>query len=211
MTRRQNLDIVTQSAQKRANRFTNRQVADMTLTKALVPSNSLATRAAMVLGGTAVLAAASQVSVPMFPVPMTLQTLAVLAIGMTFGARMGALTVLAWLGEAFAGLPVLANGGATASFFGPTAGFLMGFVLMAAIAGAAADRGDKSVLGLAVAGLIASAALYVPGLAYPALMMGKTMPELVSGWMAPFLIGDAIKAVLAALIVSGSWNFLAKR
>jgi biotin transport system substrate-specific component len=183
----------------------------MTLSKALVPSNSIATRAALVLGGTALLAAASQISVPMFPVPMTLQTLAVLAIGMTFGARMGLATVGAWLLEGAAGLPVFANGGATAAFFGPTSGFLFGFLAMVAIVGFAADRGIKSVAGLAIAGLVASAALYVPGLAVPALAFGKTMPELLSGWMQPFLIGDAVKAVLAALIVSGGWSVLAKR
>lgn len=183
----------------------------MTLSKALVSSGSLATRVAMVLGGTAVLAAASQVSVPMVPVPMTLQTLAVLAIGMTFGARMGLVTVAAWLAEGLAGLPVLANGGSTAAFFGPTAGFLLGFLAMVAVAGAAADRGIKSVLGLSLAGLLATVVLYIPGLAWPAVVMGKTIPALISGWMAPFLLGDAIKAVLAALIVSGGWNWVSKR
>jgi len=187
------------------------KVPAMTLSKALVPSNSIATRTAMVLGGTALLAAASQISVPMFPVPMTLQTLAVLTIGMTMGSRMGVLTVAAWLAEAFAGLPVLANGGSTASFFGPTAGFLFGFLAMVAVAGIAADRGVKSVLGLSVAGLIAGAVLYIPGLAWPAVVLGKSIPELLSGWMMPFLAGDAVKAVLAALIVSGGWNVLAKR
>ncbi len=183
----------------------------MTLSKALVPSASLATRAAIVLGGTAVLAAASQVSVPMYPVPMTLQTLAVLTIGMTMGSRMGVATVIAWLAEAFAGLPVLAHGGSTASFFGPTAGFLMGFIAMVAIAGLAADRGVKSVLGLSLVGLVAGVVLYVPGLAWPAMVMGKTMPELLSGWMMPFIAGDIVKAILAALIVSGGWAFVAKR
>ncbi|SFM73693.1 biotin transport system substrate-specific component [Thioclava dalianensis] len=183
----------------------------MTLSKALVGSSSLPTRAAMVLGGTAFLAAASQVSVPMFPVPMTLQTLAVLTLGLTFGMRMGMLTVIAWLAEGFAGLPVLANGGATASFFGPTAGFLMGFVAMVAVAGFAADRGAKSILSMSLAGLIATAVLYIPGLAYPALVLGKSMPELLSGWAQPFLMGDLVKAVLAALIVSGGWKMLAER
>ena len=183
----------------------------MTLSKALVSSTSLPTRAAMVLGGTALLAAASQVSVPMFPVPMTLQTLAVLAIGMTFGARMGLLTVAAWLAQGAAGLPVFANGGSTANFFGPTAGFLLGFLAMVWVAGFAADRGIRSVVGLTAAGLAASAVLYVPGLAWPALAMGKAMPDLISGWMMPFLLGDALKAVIAALIVSGGWAALARR
>jgi biotin transport system substrate-specific component len=82
---------------------------------------------------------------------------------------------------------------------------------MAGIAGYAADRGIKSFLGLAAVALIASVVLYIPGLAYPAAIMGKSMPELVSGWMAPFLIGDAVKAILAALIVSGGWAAFAKR
>lgn len=182
----------------------------MTLTKALVPSSSLASRAALVIGGSMLLALASRISVPMFPVPMTLQTLAVLTIGMSMGSRMGLLTVGAWLAQGFAGLPVLANGGSTAAFFGPTAGFLAGFMLMVAIAGFAADRGVKSVLGLSVAGLIAAAAVYLPGLAWPAMVMGKSVPELLQGWMQPFLIGDAVKAVLAAMIVSGGWSLTRK-
>ena len=182
-----------------------------TLSKALLPATTFATRAALVFGGTGLLAVASQVSVPMVPVPMTLQTLAVLLIGMTMGARMGALTVALWLLEAFAGLPVLANGGATAAFFGPTAGFLLGFLAMVSVAGLAADRGVRSFGGLALAGLIAGAVLYLPGLAWPALMMGKSWPDLLSGWMLPFLLGDAIKAMLAALLVAGGWTWLAKR
>jgi biotin transport system substrate-specific component len=119
--------------------------------------------------------------------------------------------VAAWLAEGFMGLPVLANGGSTAAFFGPTAGFLLGFVAMVAVAGIAADRGVKSFLGLTVAGLIAGVVLYVPGLAWPALVMGKAMPDLLAGWMMPFVLGDIVKAVLAALIVSGGWSWLARR
>jgi biotin transport system substrate-specific component len=183
----------------------------MTLSKAFAPGASRGARAAQVLAGTALLAAASQISVPMFPVPMTLQTLAVLSIGLAMGTRMGVLTVAAWLAEGFMGLPVLANGGSTAAFFGPTAGFLLGFVAMVAVAGIAADRGVKSFLGLTVAGLIAGVVLYVPGLAWPALVMGKAMPDLLAGWMMPFVLGDIVKAVLAALIVSGGWSWLARR
>ena len=135
----------------------------MTLAKALVPSQSLLARALMVVGGSLFIAIAAQISVPMLPVPMTLQTLAILIVGLTFGARMGALTVLAYLGEGAMGLPVFANGGNGAAFFGPTAGFLVGFVMMAAIVGYAADRGVKGLVGTAAVALLASALLVHPG------------------------------------------------
>ncbi|MCL7465700.1 biotin transporter BioY [Phaeovulum sp. NW3] len=183
----------------------------MTLSKALVPSQTLATRAAMVLGGSFLIAAASQVSVPMFPVPMTLQTLAILTVGMTMGARMGLATVAAWLMQGASGLPVFAGGASAAALVGPTAGFLFGFLAMVAVVGFASDRGVKSVLGLSVAALVASAVLYLPGLAWPALVMGKSVPDLMAGWMLPFLAGDVVKAVLAALIVAGGWNVLKAR
>ncbi|MBW0157376.1 biotin transporter BioY [Sedimentimonas flavescens] len=84
-------------------------------------------------------------------------------------------------------------------------------VAMVAVAGIAADRGVKSFVGLSVAGLIAGAVLDVPGLAWPALVLGKSVPELRSGWMMPFLAGDTVKAIIAALIVSGGWSVLARR
>ncbi len=177
----------------------------MTLSKALMPTQSLSTRAVMVLGGTAFIALAAQMSVPMIPVPMTLQTLAILIVGLAFGARMGALTVAAYLAEGAAGLPVFANGGNGLAFAGPTAGFLLGFVGMAWLAGFAADRGVKGVVATALVAIAVSALLYVPGLAWPALVMGKAVPELLSGWMLPFLAGDVVKAVIAALVVAGGW------
>lgn len=194
----------------------------MTLSKALVPTQSLPARALIVLGGTAFIALAAQVSVPMIPVPMTLQTLAILIVGFAFGARMGALTVAAYLAEGAAGLPVFANGMNGLAFAGPTAGFLLGFVGVAAIAGYAADRGVKGFLGTAAVALLASALLYIPGVAWAmsvAEMFGLDTAKWGAGsfgmiwqyYMAPFLIGDAVKAVLAALVVSGGWAALKGR
>ncbi len=184
----------------------------MTLSKALVPSQSLPTRALMVLGGSAFIALAAQVSVPMIPVPMTLQTLAILIVGLSFGARTGAATLAAYLAEGAAGLPVFAGGHAGLAYMtGPTAGFLVGFVGMAWAAGLAADRGVRGVVPVALVALAVSALLYVPGLAWPALVLGKSMPELLSGWMLPFLAGDAVKAVIAALVIAGGWAALKNR
>ena len=95
----------------------------MTLTKASISNLTLGRKVALVLAGSVLIAISAQISVPMFPVPMTLQTLAVILVGLTLGARMGAASVLAYLAEGAAGLPVFANGGAGAvHLMGPTAG-----------------------------------------------------------------------------------------
>ncbi|WP_413873116.1 biotin transporter BioY [Albidovulum sp.] len=194
----------------------------MTLSKALVPTQSLPIRALMVLGGSVFIALAAQISVPMIPVPMTLQTLAILIVGLSYGARMGALTVAAYLAEGAMGLPVFANGGNGLAFAGPTAGFLFGFVFMAWAAGFAADRGVKGVLPVALVALAVSALLYVPGVAWAmaadslfgldASKWGADSFASVWTWyIAPFLPGDAVKAVIAALVVSGGWAALKGR
>ncbi len=185
----------------------------LTLSAALLGQQTLLKRVLMVLGGSLAIALAAQVSVPMLPVPMTLQTLAILMVGLTFGARMGAATLLVYLGQGAMGLPVFANGGAGLPYMmGPTGGFLLGFVAMAWIAGFASDRGwTRSVVGAVATALIASAVIYLPGLAWPAIALGKSVPELVSGWMLPFLAGDAVKSVLAALIVTGAWAAIGRR
>ncbi|QYX58438.1 biotin transporter BioY [Roseovarius sp. SCSIO 43702] len=166
--------------------------------------------AGLVLGGSLLIAAAAQVSVG-WPVPMSLQTLAVLVVGMSLGARLGALAVVAYLAEGAMGLPVFANGMSAPALAGPTAGFLFGFVGMAYLAGLAADMGlARRLVPAALCAAAISLLLYGPGLAWPALVMGKTLPELWGGWMAPFLLGDAIKAVLAAMIVCGGSALLGR-
>lgn len=183
----------------------------MTLTHALYPSMSrrarMAAAVALALGGSLFIALAAQIAVPMVPVPMTLQTLAVLIVGLTYGARLGASTLLLYLVEGAAGLPVFANGASGLPYMlGPTGGFLAGFVAIAWLAGLAADRGlAKGLVSRALVALAVSALLYTPGLVWPAALMDVSWSELLSGWMLPFLPGDAIKAVLAALAVSGGW------
>jgi len=194
----------------------------MTRENTLIQSDSLLRKSALVLGGSLLIAIAAQISVPMYPVPMTLQTLAILLVGFAMGSRLGALAVVAYLAEGLVGLPVFANGMNGAAFAGPTAGFLVGFIGLAWMAGYAAERGlAKGVVGTATAAIVASAALYIPGILWPMTVAGATGME--AGWigkdfgsyywayfMAPFLIGDAVKAVIAALIVTGGWKALSK-
>ena len=184
----------------------------MTLSRALFPTMSSLTQVLLVLGGTVLIAISAQIAVPMFPVPMTLQTLAILIVGLVYGARLGTITVLAYLAEGAMGLPVFANGGnGLAYMMGPTGGFLVGFVFMAFLAGYASDRGmTAGIISASATTLLVSALLYIPGLLWPALYFGKSPDALWLHWMSPFLVGDAVKAVLAALVVTGGWAVLGK-
>ncbi|MEM9756195.1 MAG: biotin transporter BioY [Pseudomonadota bacterium] len=196
---------------------------DTTLSQAVWRDNGLLRGAAMVLGGSVFVALAAQISIPFWPVPMTLQVLAVLLVGFTFGARLGAATLLVYLAQGAAGLPVFANGGGGLVYLsGPTLGFLLGFVAMAWAAGWAAERGiARGFFGTSLTGLVLSAALYLPGVAWPmglAAAIGLDAGWAGQGWgyywqyfVGPYLLGDALKAVIAALVVTGGWAALARR
>jgi biotin transport system substrate-specific component len=197
---------------------------DMTLLSATLGQEGLLRKALLVLGGTLFIALAAKVSIPLWPAPMSLQTLAILMVGFSFGSRLGAVTVLAYLAQGALGLPMFTPSTlpGLAAFTGPTAGFLVGFVGMAWLAGFAAERGlARGVIGTAICGIVISALLYIPGVAWPMAVAGALGVEagwvglgaasVWAGFVAPFLLGDAIKAVLAALIVTGAWAALSRR
>lgn len=154
---------------------------------------------ALVLGGTAVLTASSYVSIPMQPVPVSLQTFAVLMVGALYGWRLGGLTVLAWLLEAALGMPVLAGGkGGLAPFFGPTAGYLLAFPLGAVLMGWLAARGWDGTHPLRAFGamLLCTTLILLLGGAWLGAMIGAA-----KGWqlgVLPFLVGDVVKSALGA-------------
>ncbi len=157
-----------------------------------------------VLAGTLALAAASQISVPMVPVPITMQTFAVTMIGALYGWRLGTLTVLAWLGEAMLGAPVLANAsGGLAPFAGPTAGYLVAFPIMALMVGWLAERGwtgDRVVMSF-VAHLGANILCLALGGLYLASMIGAEKSWLLG--VAPFILGGVLKSALATAVLKG--------
>ncbi len=166
-----------------------------------------------IFGGSILIALGAQLSVPMIPVPMTLQTLAVLLVGLMAGSRLGAGAVLAYLAEGAMGLPVFANGSAGVQHLvGPTAGYLWGFVGMAFLAGLAAERSlARRFPGALLTALVASALLYVPGVLW---LWAVTPLDLIGAMGAgalPFLLGDAVKSAIAALAVAGAWNVLEGR
>ncbi len=191
----------------------------MTFMQAATGADTLLKKTLMVVGGSMFIAIAAQFSVPFIPVPLTLQTLAILIVGLSFGSRLGALTVVAYLLEGAAGLPVFANGGSTAALVGPTAGFLFGFIALAYIAGFVAER-TKNTFVMIGGALLASVVLYIPGVAWPMALAemfaieGKWVASSASTiwtyWVSPFLLGDAVKAVLAVMVVAGGMKALRK-
>ncbi len=191
----------------------------MTRMNAALAKKDFWTQAILVLMGTALIALAAKITIPFFPVPMTLQTLAVLFIGFAYGARLGAITVSVYLLEGLMGLPVFSNTtpAGPAAFVGPTAGFLVGFVFMAALAGYVTDKGLRALWALVPASLCISALLYVPGLLWPwalagipgieANWIGLSLDQLFAVFVMPFVLGDVIKALLAAVLVAGWYQF----
>jgi biotin transport system substrate-specific component len=164
--------------------------------------------AVLVLAGTAILAASAQVKVPMWPVPVTMQTFVVLMIGMAYGWRLGGATLLAYMGEGALGLPVFASGGGLAYFAGPTSGFLIGFFVAAVFVGWLAERGwDQSLLRTAIAMTGGTALIYLFGVSWLAVFFGDVDKALVHG-LYPFIVGDMVKIALAALLLPFCWKLL---
>lgn len=167
-----------------------------------ISGRSLPVQAALLLFGTGVLALASQISVPMVPVPITMQTFALTMIGVLYGWRLGALTVLAWLSEAMMGLPVLANGGGgLAPFVGPTAGYLVSFPIIAALAGYLANKGwtGSHVVKSFLAHLSANILCLAIGGAWLAWLLG--VEKGLALGVTPFILGAVLKSALAAALL----------
>ena len=170
-----------------------------------------AKRAAAVVLGVALLAICAKVRVPMWPVPVTMGTFAVLALGAAYGPRLGLTTILAYMAIGAAGVPLFAGESAGLAYMlGGTGGYLLGYVLATVALGFAARAGwDRGVAGMAAALLIGNALIYLPGLIWL-----NQMPY-AEGWawtlnagLTPFLIGDAIKLALAALLIPAVWRLL---
>jgi biotin transport system substrate-specific component len=160
-----------------------------------------AVQAALAVGGSLLLAASAHVTVPLWPVPMTMQTFAVLLLGATCGARLGAAMVAVTFAEAAVGLPVLATPVPLLAF-GPTSGYLLGFLLAAAAVGAAADQGwTRPVLTRLAVLAVGEALIYLPGLAWLRIGFAPSMHATLAVGLLPFLPGEAIKLALAALVM----------
>ena len=160
----------------------------------------------LVLAGSALLAISAQIKIPLYPVPVTGQTLVVLLIGMAYGSRLGAVTLLAYLVEGGMGLPVFAGGGAGwATLAGPTGGYLIGFLVAAFILGLLAERGmGRGPISTALAMLVGTALIYVFGVTHLSGFIG--VEKAIAVGLMPFLYGDALKLIVAAGLMPLAWR-----
>jgi len=167
--------------------------------------------AALVVGGSAVIALCAQIAVG-YPVPITGQTLAVLMVAALLGSRRGSLCVLAYLAEGLLGLPVFAQGkSGLAAFLGPTGGYLVGFVFAAGIVGALSDRTwDRRVPTTVVAMILGNLVIYGCGLLWLSCLANLFAKPLGGGILAvglyPFLFGDLLKIAVAAVLLPSGWK-----
>jgi biotin transport system substrate-specific component len=155
-----------------------------------------------VLLGTLFLAASSWIEVPMLPVPMTMQTFAITLVGAAYGWRLGTLTVLAWLGQAMVGLPVLAGGaGGPQHFMGPTAGYLAAFPVAALLVGLLAERGwtGRGIAASFGTMLLGNLVILLLGAAWLSGLIGAD--AALDAGVLPFLPGAFLKAALAAALL----------
>lgn len=158
--------------------------------------SSLGAKALMVLAASLALAISAKVQVPFWPVPMTMQTFVVLMIGLHFGPRLAGYSVLAYLVEGAAGLPVFSTGAGIAFLAGPTGGYLIGFLISAMVVAAAVQRGyANSVAGLLVVLVLGDAIIFGFGFTRLATLIG--FEKAFMAGVVPFLPAEALKIALA--------------
>jgi biotin transport system substrate-specific component len=176
------------------------------LADAIVP-RSLVSDAALVVGGAALTAGLAQVAVPLWPVPITGQTLAVLLVGGSLGALRGTLSMVLYAAVGMLGLPVFSDGDSGLGVvLGPTGGYIVGFVLAAALTGWLAERRwDRRFLGGMVSYLAGSAIVFAVGLPWLAATLGLDLQQTLQAGLYPFILGGVIKAAIAAGLIRLGW------
>ncbi|HEY8743567.1 MAG TPA: biotin transporter BioY [Chloroflexota bacterium] len=190
-----------------AERVIGHRVGGVGLTK-----SSWVAQLSLLVAGATFLAASARIALPLpfTPVPITGQTLAVLLIGALYGSRLGLATVLGYMAEGLAGLPVFAQGlGGPAVLFGPTGGYIFGFALAAFVIGWLLERDDQVALPLApVTFLIGDIVLFAIGTLWLAHFIGYS--HAWSGGVLPFLPGEGVKITVATGVLASGRRFITR-
>lgn len=179
----------------------------LTLTRRLNTRPAWLVDSLLIIAGSLLVALFAQIRIPLpfTPVPITGQTFAVLLVGAALGANRGAASLVLYTLEGIAGLPVFTGGAAgLAQLAGPTGGYLIGFIAAAYVVGLLAERGlDRQWRTALVPFLIGSLVIYAFGVLWLAVYLG--LPDAIAKGLLPFIIGDTIKLVLAALALPSAW------
>jgi biotin transport system substrate-specific component len=187
------------------------------LSEIVGPSEGVSLRvkqALLIVLGVAALTIAAKIRVPMWPVPITMQTFAVLVIGAAYGTRLGLATLVAYLALGAAGVAVFTGDGAGLAYMmGPTGGYLVGFAVAAGVMGWLAARGwDRTVTGMAGALLIGNAVIYAFGLPWMAWLFaaerGMAWVDAVGDDQLP--LRRRAQARLAALVLPAAWRLVGR-
>lgn len=181
-----------------------------------VRSMRIAREVTLIAGFALLTAALAQVRIPLgfTPVPVTGQTLAVLLAGASLGAWRGASSQLLYWLMGMVGLPFYSNGtGGWSVATGPTMGYLVGFIVAAAVVGRLAEyRHDRHVLTSVAAMTMGSMIIYVCGATWLAINLGIPLAtgeqNAISLGVTPFLVGDVIKMCLAGMATASTWRFI---
>ena len=181
-------------------------------------ARAFALDAGLVIAGAAVVALLAQVEIPLWPVPITGQTLAVIVVGAALGAWRGAAALTTYMLAGLAGLPVFAGfTGTIAAVAKPSFGFVIGFIFAAFLAGWFAQRAWDRRPVLAFAGFAAASVVpFLFGIPYMAFILNVTLglelsfAEILQAGLFPFIIGGLVKAALAAAIIPGAWALVRK-
>ena len=164
----------------------------------------------LILAGSLQVALFAQISIPLpfTPVPITGQTFAVLLVGAALGSKRGAAALIAYIAEGALGLPFFAGGaGGLSVLVGATAGYLIGFVVAAYVIGLLAERGlERSVRTSVVPFLAGTLIIYACGVTWLTVLFG--LEKALAFGLLPFLIGDAIKLIAAALALPAAWKLV---
>ena len=169
----------------------------------------------LVITGAFFLYLTARISIPVqgSPVPITGQTFGVLLVGGALGFRRGLLAITLYVLLGVVGLPFFAEGkGGLIVIWGATGGYLIGFVVAGAVVGRLTELGwDRHIGGALGAMLIGSVLIYVVGLPWLMVVTGSSPAETIDQGLRPYLVGDAIKLALAAVIFPSAWWFVGRR
>ncbi len=187
---------------------------DSTKISAKISAKTMTRNVILAVLGSLALWASAKVQVPFYPVPMTLQTLVVLGLGAVMGWRLAGATVMLYLAQGAAGLPVFAGtpekGLGLVYMAGPSGGYLVGFIFAAMLVGYLAQSGaSKNVFKMFAAMVLGTAVIYLLGVGWLANLIG--LEKAITFGLLPFLYGDLLKAALAAGIFPAIWSLVGKR